>query len=145
MTAAIPSSTVVTTAWAAVGTPAASITSFEKAFEPSSRAHAALGPKAAIPAAPSASTSPSTSGASGPTTTRSTCSSRAAATSASISPTPIGSSRASAAMPALPGAHSSSGDCGERASARTIACSRPPPPMTRTFFDTWAAFVAAGL
>ena len=28
---------------------------------------------------------------------------------------------------------STSGDCGERSSARTIACSRPPPPMTRTF------------
>ena len=41
--------------------------------------------------------------------------------------------RASAAMPALPGAQSSSGCCGERASARTIACSRPPPPTTRTF------------
>ncbi len=38
-----------------------------------------------------------------------------------------------AAIPALPGAHSTSGACGERASARTIACSRPPPPTTRTF------------
>ncbi len=40
---------------------------------------------------------------------------------------------ASAAIPALPGAQSSSGARGERASARTIACSRPPPPTTRTF------------
>ena len=37
-----------------------------------------------------------------------------------------------AAIPALPGAQSTSGRCGERASARTIACSRPPPPTTRT-------------
>ena len=36
-------------------------------------------------------------------------------------------------MPALPGAQSSSGARAERASARTIACSRPPPPTTRTF------------
>ena len=43
--------------------------------------------------------------------------------------------RASAAIPALPGAQTSSGARGERASARTIACSRPPPPTTRTFTD----------
>ena len=42
-----------------------------KAFEPSSRAAAALGPKALIPAASSRSTIPSTRGNSGPTTTRS--------------------------------------------------------------------------
>ena len=40
--------------------------------------------------------------------------------------------RASCAMPALPGAHSTSGARGLRRSARTIACSRPPPPTTRT-------------
>ena len=36
------------------------------------------------------------------------------------------------AIPALPGEHRTSGACGERWSARTIACSRPPAPMTRT-------------
>ena len=41
--------------------------------------------------------------------------------------------RASAAMPGLPGAHRTSGRWGERSRARTIACSRPPPPTTRTF------------
>ena len=35
-------------------------------------------------------------------------------------------------MPALPGAQSSSAPRGAR-EARTIACSRPPPPTTRTF------------
>src|ERR1044071_1479147 len=35
-------------------------------------------------------------------------------------------------MPALPGVQNTSGDCGERLSARTMACSRPPPPTTRT-------------
>src|ERR1700677_3067756 len=45
----------------------------------------------------------------------------------------MSNTRASSAMPALPGAHSSSGCCGERFNARTIACSRPPAPTTRTF------------
>ena len=45
---------------------------------------------------------------------------------------PSGTIVASRAMPALPGAAKTSGRCGERFSARTIACSRPPPPTTRT-------------
>ena len=36
------------------------------------------------------------------------------------------------AIPALPGAQRISGARDERANARTIACSRPPPPTTRT-------------
>ena len=40
---------------------------------------------------------------------------------------------ACAAMPALPGAHQIFSTCAERARASTIACSRPPPPITRTF------------
>src|SRR4051794_30915016 len=43
---------------------------------------------------------------------------------------------ASSAIPALPGAQNSSGRLTERASARTMACSRPPPPTTRTFIGT---------
>src|SRR3954471_17777632 len=46
--------------------------------------------------------------------------------------------RASSAMPAFPGAQSSSGVSGERASARTIACSRPPPPTTRTLVNAFS-------
>ena len=79
----MPSSTVATTRCAAVGTPAASITSFANALEPSSRAAAASGPKQRTRSAASASASPATSGASGPTTTRSTPASRAARASAS--------------------------------------------------------------
>ena len=45
--------------------------SLVKALEPSSRAAARLGPKALMPAAARSSTMPATSGASGPTTTRS--------------------------------------------------------------------------
>ena len=60
----------------AVGTPAASITSFANDFEPSICAAAALGPNTAMPRCRSSSASPATSGASGPTTTRSIRSSR---------------------------------------------------------------------
>ena len=84
--------------------------------------------------AASSSARPATSGASGPTTTRSTCSSdRRGDQRRRRRRAAIGSTRATSAIPALPGAHSSSGRCGERASACRIACSRAPPPTTRTF------------
>ena len=51
--------------------PSRAHSSFMKPFDPSSAAAAALGPNAAMPAASSASTSPATSGASGPMTTKS--------------------------------------------------------------------------
>ncbi len=51
------------------GTPAASITSLAKAFDPSSRAASRPGPNTARPTWRSASASPATSGASGPITT----------------------------------------------------------------------------
>ena len=60
-------------ATSAVGTPAASMISLANALEPSSRAAARVGPEGRrCPRRPSASTRPATSGASGPTTTRST-------------------------------------------------------------------------
>src|SRR3954453_20015329 len=106
------------------------MTSLEYAFEPSSCAAAPLGPNPLLPRSASRSASPATSGASGPTTTRSQpC---AAATSPSMSVTGTSTSCASRPIPGLPGAHSSCGCCGERFSARTIACSRPPDPTTRT-------------
>src|SRR4029079_16598839 len=61
---------------AAVGTPADTMTSFAKPFEPSILADAALGPKTRRPKRRSASATPMTSGASGPMTTRSTPSER---------------------------------------------------------------------
>ena len=124
--------TVRTTQWRPVGTPAASIISLANSFEPSSRAASRTGPKHGTAAARSESVSPATSGASGPTTTRSTPASIAAPVTESGSPTSASSASASARIPALPGTHSSSGRCGERASARISACSRPPPPTTRT-------------
>src|SRR3954468_18185043 len=129
----MPSCTVVTACHPAVGTPAASMTSFACALDPSSRAAAADGPKAGIPRSPSASASPATSGASGPITTSPAPSASATRTRPPTSSTATSSTRASAAMPGFPGAASSSCPPGDRASARTIACSRPPAPTTRIF------------
>src|SRR5437588_4920450 len=120
--------------WDAVGTPTARISSFEYALDPSMRAAAAVGPNARIPSSVRASTRPATSGASGPTTTRSMPSSLAARTIPSTSSAAISRhGTRSPAMPALPGAQTSSGRWGLRRRARTIACSRPPPPTTNTF------------
>src|SRR5918994_5338975 len=85
--AAAASDPVAQTTARAVGTPAAVITSLANAFDPSSRAAAADGPKQGIPADLTASAAPATSGASGPTTTRSTASSAASAATAAGSPT----------------------------------------------------------
>ncbi len=117
----------------AVGTPAAVMTSFAKAFEPSSWAAAADGPKQVTPTAVTKSATPATSGASGPTTTRSAPISSASAATASPD---IGSTSwrvATAAMPGLPGAMCTSSTPGSRDSARARACSRPPVPITSVF------------
>src|SRR3954471_14780470 len=139
----MPPSRVRTTQWPPVGTPAASMISLANAFEPSSRAGSRFAPNTRTPLTPSSSAgpppppsaraTPATSGASGPTTTRSAPDSAAAAANATGSPGSASSRCASARMPALPGAHHSSGCWGERARARIRACSRPPAPTTRTF------------
>ena len=131
--AAATCSGVVQTWAMAVGTPAAAMTSLAKALLPSSRAACALGPKQAMPASRTASATPATSGASGPTTTRSADSSRASAATATGSSGSTARTGTSAAMPALPGAATTAETSGSRRRARTIACSRAPVPMTRTF------------
>src|SRR3954451_6554569 len=128
----MPASMSSTGVHAAVGTPAASMTSLANAFEPSSRAAARVGPNTGRPRPWISSTRPATSGASGPTTVRSASSRSARSASAPTSATTSGNVFASAAMPGLPGAARTSGSCGERRSARTMACSRPPDPTTRT-------------
>ena len=75
-----------------------------KPLEPSISAAFLRGPKARMPAASRLSTSPFTSGASGPTTTRSIFWATANWVSASISSAPIATHSASDAIPALPGA-----------------------------------------
>src|SRR3954451_17912973 len=125
--AATTSASVVQTQCPAVGTPAAVITSLANALLPSSCAAAALGPNTAKPAARRSSAAPSTSGASGPITTRSALV-RVATSSGVVS----GRVSAAAAMPGLPGAQTSRSTCGSRTSARHSACSRAPPPITST-------------
>jgi exodeoxyribonuclease VII large subunit len=73
------------------------------------------------------------SGASGPTTTRSTARSRAKASNPDTSSAAIGTHSASSAMPALPGAAQSFVSSGDLDRAQARACSRPPPPTSRTF------------
>src|SRR5215469_14939821 len=106
--------------------------SLAKAFEPSSAAAAALGPKAGMPSASRASTRPWTSGASGPTTTKSMRSRRQNPTSPTVSVARIARHSASSAIPALPGAQKSASTRGEAAIAQVSACSRPPEPTTST-------------
>src|SRR5215471_9000971 len=106
--------------------------SLAKPLEPSSAAAAALGPKAAIPSASSASTRPSTSGVSGPTTTMSICSRRQNPTSPAMSVASIATHSHSSAMPALPGAQKSRSISGDAEIAQASACSRPPEPTTST-------------
>src|SRR5262245_57637165 len=86
-------------------------------FEPSSCAPSALGPNTRAPLARSRSAIPSTSGCSGPTTTRS-----ASSSSADVATDP--------SMPALPGVTTTSA---VRPSTSASACSRAPPPTTTTF------------
>src|SRR6185437_10772390 len=106
--------------------------SLQNALEPSSRAASLVGPKQRMPASVIASTTPATNGASGPTTTRSGAMSRAAPSTAPGSARSTGRVCASWAMPTLPGAQTSLGLRGDRASAWTMACSRAPEPRTRT-------------
>src|ERR1700693_2950867 len=110
----------------------------ENALEPSSRAAWRCGPKQARPAALNASTTPATSGASGPTMVSSTCSRLASSTSPGISPTETAAlrTRGSACVPALPGATMTSLTRGDWAHFQARACSRPPPPTMRTFMPT---------
>mmetsp|Transcript_12389 Transcript_12389/g.42955 ORF Transcript_12389/g.42955 Transcript_12389/m.42955 type:complete len:306 (+) Transcript_12389:528-1445(+) len=94
--------------YAAVGMSYFRSTSLRNPLLPSSLAAALDGPKVLIPAAVRSSARPSTSGCSGPTTTRPTeLASQKAATAAWSETSREGTHSASAAMPALPGAQCS--------------------------------------
>src|SRR5690606_25699710 len=109
--------------------------SLAKALLPSSRAAAAVGPKMRWPAARKRSTTPATSGASGPTTVSATPSPVASRSSPSMSVAATSTLRhlASVAVPALPGATSTSVTRDDWASFQARGGSRPPEPMTSTF------------
>src|SRR5262252_7825710 len=85
-----------------------------------------------MPSASRASTRPATSGASGPTTTKSIRSRRQNPTSPAMSVASIPTHAASSAMPALPGAQKRASISGDAEVAHASACSRPPEPTTST-------------
>src|SRR4051794_34789651 len=105
--------------------------SLANALLPSIRAAAADGPKQAMPRSRTASATPATSGASGPTTTRPAPSATARSATARGEPAST-ARRSSAGMPALPGATTTEVTAGSAVSARKSACSRAPEPTTRT-------------
>ena len=118
---------------AAVATPAFAMISLAKAFDDSSRAAARLGPNTGMPSRDTASTTPAASGASGPTTTRSTPWTRAMAAIAPTSVAAIPSTTGpNSASPGLPGRDISSSRRGDWTSFHPKACSRPPLPTSRT-------------
>ncbi|COZ91515.1 Uncharacterised protein [Mycobacterium tuberculosis] len=96
------------------------------------RAASLPGPKHTMPAARTASATPSTNGTSGPITTMSAPTSRARATTASAEVMSTSCCSAIRAVPALPGATISPETCGSLPSASNSACSRAPEPITRT-------------
>ena len=115
ITARPPSSSTNATAFStssnaparAVGTPLRAITSFANALEPSMRAASADGPKTWCLRFRNESARPATSGASGPTTVRSTaCWSTKLTMESTSSVATSGKQSAIAAMPAFPGAAS---------------------------------------
>ena len=95
------------------------------------------GPKTLKPSPRRASPTPATSGASGPTITRSTFTLRAQSRPRSpVQARPCRAPRRDRAMPGLPGAANTLVTEGERASAHASALSRPPEPITRTLTGT---------
>ncbi len=121
------------TVYAAVGILFSRMKSFAKALLVSSSAAARVGPKTRRLRRASSSTRPSASGTSGPTTVRSGCSRSTTSTIASRFATSTGTHRATPAMPPLPGAQTTSPTREDFEMAHARACSRPPPPSTRTF------------
>ena len=111
--------------------------SLVNAFEPSSCAAACVGPKIISPSFVNASTTPATSGASGPTIVSSTSLPFAKDTRPAMSLTSIAtfSSFGSVAVPALPGATKTVETSEDCAALYASACSRPPPPITSTFIN----------
>ena len=122
------------TAYAAVGMLFSRMKSFAKALLVSSSAAARVGPKTRRSRRSSSSTRPSASGTSGPTTVRS-----GLLAAARPPPWPPDSQHPRAhiaqraAMPPLPGAQTTSPTREDFEIAHARACSRPPPPSTRTF------------
>src|SRR5882672_1235296 len=106
-----------------------------KYFDASSCAAARRGPKMRSPASANVSTTPAASGASGPTTVRWMPSFFAKASSSGMAAMATFSRPFSTAVPPFPGATNTFCTRGLCASFHAIACSLPPPPMTRSFMS----------
>src|SRR5688572_10630623 len=115
--------------------PALAHRSLVNPLEPSSRAAAALGPNAAIPALRSASATPATRGASGPMTTSEASIDLARSVTAAPSQGSMAMHSAQRAIPGLPGAATSRSHDGDCFSRHASASSRPPEPSSRMFMD----------
>src|SRR5687767_5587323 len=98
-----------------------------------------------MPASRAASATPATSGASGPTTIRSTELLRARATTAGGSHGSIATHSAQRAIPGLPGAAISAEQLGDCFSRHASASSRPPEPSSRMFMPLPDDLDASGL
>src|SRR5450631_2810680 len=114
--------------------------SLAKAFDPSKRAAARVGPKHARPAALKRSTMPATKGPSGPTMVSAMSSRAANSSKASISSAAMSTllDFGSIAVPALPGATNTCRTRGDAAHFQVSACSRPPPPTINIFMEARA-------
>src|SRR5215475_10270576 len=120
---------------AAVGIPCRTRNSFVNTLLPSSCAACRLGPMIAHPRLLKASTTPFTSGSSGPTTVKSGPSFSPNFTSPAISSISAAMHSPSAAIPPFPGAHQTLSTPSLKRSFHTNAYSRPPAPITRTFIE----------
>src|SRR5258707_8937326 len=109
--------------------------SLVKAYEPSSRAALAEGPRQRRLAATKRSTMPATRGASGPMMVRliSSAIANCSRPSMSAAAMPTLLTLGSDAVPALPGATKTCSTRGDDAHFHASACSRPPPPTINTF------------
>src|SRR5688572_15591296 len=135
VTKAFASSALSKVLCSAVGILCRAMKLLAKSLDASSCAAARLGPKIFRPASRNASTTPAASGASGPTTVSRIFSFLAKAMSSAVPVMATLSTPFSVAVPPLPGATNTFCTRGLCVSFHASACSRPPPPMTRSFIS----------
>src|SRR5687768_11259622 len=135
VTKAFASSALSKVLCSAVGILCRAMKLLAKSLDASSCAAARLGPKIFSPASRNASTTPAASGASGPTTVSRIFSFLAKAMSSAVPVMATLSTPFSVAVPPLPGATNTFCTRGLCVSFHASACSRPPPPMTRSFIS----------
>src|SRR5256886_1203005 len=123
------------TRWAGVGTPVRSISDLANALLLSMRPATWVGPKTSRPAAVRRSANPAATATSGPMTVKPTSRSftKRATPSTSVASSPV--LMAIDPVAALPGAQKTVSVSGLCSAFQVSACSRAPPPTTRTFMN----------